>query len=236
MSDVKDSPEGGNNAASSQPDEVFKQIKGEMNRKFDKHSETLAQIQATQKALAEALERFAPKQAPTQSPSGVDEDLEKVMYTDPAKYTQIIEERAVQKALERVRAENQTQSSVQGTIANLANEYPELADQESELTKATVEILKGVSEAEKTNPRTYEYAVMKAATQLDVKPRAKRAKVEEDGLAAPSYNSPSNRSQKRSADKIISQNKDFGKAVGVNLDDPKVAEKYKELLKRKGVI
>jgi hypothetical protein len=214
------------------PEDQYKNIKGEFNRKIDKTNELVNQLIQSQAQLQEALGRIAqPAAAP--AAKGKEEKLEDIMYTDPARYTQIIEERATERALTKMRSETTTQSSVNQAIAQLVAEYPELADAENELTKASAEILKGVSDSERTNPRTYEYAVMKAAQKLEVQPKSKR-KQSEDEFVAPSYSSPQARSKKRSTEQVVNQNKDFGRAVGVNLDDPKMKEQFLNLLKSKG--
>ncbi len=212
----------------------FKNVKSEFNRKIDKTNELVNQLLSSQAQLQEALQRIA---APPASSTSKNDDvkLEELMYSDPKKYTEIIQERATQSAVDRVRSETHSKDSVNQTIAQLASEYPELSDQENELTKAAAAILKGVSEADRTNPRTYEYAVMKAARELDVKPRSKRAAtVEDDGFVAPSYSSPQARSKKRSSEQVVTENREVGRAFGVDLDDPKTKERYLNLLKSKG--
>jgi chromosome segregation ATPase len=216
----------------SDDQDPIKQLKGEFNRKHEKTNELLNQLVNTQAQLQEALSKLA-KPAPKQEP--IDDDIESLMYSDPKAYSQRIKEEAKREALEEMRRESSSQSSVNQTIAVLAGEYPELSDNDSDLTKKTVEILKTASEAEKMNARTYEYAVMKAAQQLDVKPRSKRPAAEED-FVAPSYTSPQSRSKKRSTEQVVTQNKDMAKAFGLNLDDPKVKERYLNLLKQKGSI
>jgi hypothetical protein len=211
----------------------IKQLKGEFSRKHREQSELLNQILTTQAQLQEAWTKMAaPKQASTHVE---DANLDELLYSDPKKYAAIIKQQAKEEAVAAVRQENSTQSGVNQAIAQLAAEYPELSDNESALTKASVEILKGASEAEKMNPKTYEYAVLKAAQSLEVQPKSKRKQVEDD-FVAPSYSSPQARSKKRTTEQVVSANKDVAKALGVNLDDPKTKERYLNLLKSKGSI
>jgi hypothetical protein len=191
----------------------------------------MSQLLSTQAQLQEALARIAPAK---QAAPAEDAKLEDLMYSDPAKYTALIEERATQKALEKIQA----QGAIQQAVAGLYNEYPELADNDNALTKATREVLKTVPDSEQMNPKMYEYAVMKAAGELGVQPRSKRKapEPEDDGFVAPSYQSPQARAKKRSTEQVVSQNKDIAKAFGVDLNDPKQKEKYLNILKNKGIV
>jgi hypothetical protein len=211
----------------------IKQLKGEFNRKLGKNEELLNQLLTTQAQLQEALTRMA---APKAAPAADDNvNLDELLYSDPKKYAAIIKEQAKEEAVAAVRQENSTQSGVNSVIAALAAEYPELSDQESPLTKASVEILKGASDADKKNPRTYEYAVLKAAQALEMQPKSKRKQAAEDDFVAPSYASPQARGKKRTNDQVVNANREIAGAMGVNLDDPKTKERYLNLLKSKGI-
>lgn len=225
MSEDKTNP-----PADKEAPDAIKQIKSEFQRKHKETSDILSQIQQTQAALQATIEKSIQSAQPKQ----VDTDDSDLMYSDPKAWRQKIKNEAKQEALNEMRSETYSQASVNQAIAQLAAEYPELSDNESDLTKKTVEILKGVSDAEKTNPRTYEYAVMKAAQGMDVKPRSKRPVAEED-FVAPSYSSPQGRRSKRSSEQVVSQNKDIASSFGLNLDDPKMKERYLNLLKQKGI-
>lgn len=212
----------------------LKNIKAEFSRKQKETNDVLNQIIAQQQSTNAILEKLT-KPAPVKQSSVEDDDLSDLMYSDPKAYAKLIKDEAKREALAEMRSETHSKSAVDQTIMALAHEYPELSNAEDALTKRAAEILKNTADHEKTNPRTYEYAVMKAAGELDVKPRSKRATPEEE-FVAPSYSSPQGRSRKRSEDQVINQNKDFLKAVGINPDDPKQKEQYKAILKQKGSI
>ena len=212
----------------------IKQLKGEFSRKHREQSELLNQLLTTQAQLQETLAKIA---QPKQQAAASDEvNLDEIMYSDPKKYASIIKEQAKQEAIAAVREETSSQDSVKNAIAGLYNEYPELADNNSDLTKATVEILKNASDAQKRDPRTYEHAVMKAAQQHAITPKSQRKQPDpEDDFVAPSYTSPQARSKKRSTDQVVNANKDVAKAMGVDLNDAKTKERYINLLKSKGL-
>lgn len=225
------------NPSAEQQDDPIKQLKGEFNRKIGKTNELISQLVSTQTKLQEALSQISqPKKTQVQESADSDVDMEDLMYKDPKKYANIIKETAKREAIAEMRQQFSSEEQVKGTIAQLAAEYPELSDSENELTKAAAEILKHVGEHERSNPRIYEYAVMKAAQKLDVKPRSKRPSAQDEDFASPVYSSPQQRSKKRSSESVVTQNKDVAKAFGVNLDDPKMKERYLNLLKQKGVV
>ena len=207
------------------------QLKGEFNRKLGDTNKLIEQMAETNKALTAKLEALVNPKTPPKK----EESLDALMYSDPKRYTQLIEERATSKAVEIVRAETQGQGMIQARIAELVAEYPELSDNNSDLTKQTVELLKGVNAMQKADPTTYEYAVLKAAQHLDVKPKSKRPK-QEDDFIAPTYSSPKARQGRQTEDRVIKENKDFAKQVGVNLDDDKKKAVYLEKLREKGVL
>jgi hypothetical protein len=88
-------------------DDPIKNVKSEFNRKLDKTNDLVNQLLSTQAQLQEALQRIAAPPAPSSSKND-DAKLEDIMYSDPKRYTEIIEERAVQKAVERMRSESST--------------------------------------------------------------------------------------------------------------------------------
>jgi hypothetical protein len=210
-------------------EESVKQLKGELNRKTKETSELVNQLLNSQAQIQQAIAQMA---KPSKKDESKDEvNLTTLMYDDPKRYSQVIKEQAKQEALEEMRRETSSQTSVNQAIAQLAADYPELADQESELTKASVEILKSAGESERANPRTYEYAVLKAAGALDIKPRSKRTQSEDD-FVAPSYSSPQGRTKKRNDDSVVSENKILAAQFGIDLDNPALKAQYIELTKR----
>lgn len=215
----------------SLPEDPIKQLKGEFNRKLGETNKLIEQMAQTNAQLSQQLQSIVnPKAAPAK-----EEPLERLMYSDPKKYTAIVTEQAKQQALAEMRTESQSQGAVQAKIAALASEYPELSDQNSDLTKASVELLKAANAIQMKDPSTYEHAVLKAAQQLDVKPRSKRPKTEDDFVPA-SYASPQNRRTRKTEESVIKEGKESAAAFGINLDDPKTKERYIKLLKSKGMV
>src|SRR5437763_1391879 len=98
-------------ASTTTPEDPLKNIKSEFNRKIDKTNDLVNQLLSSQAQLQEALQRIAAPPAQTPSKSD-DAKLEDLMYSDPKRYTELIEERATQKAVERMRSESSTKDSV----------------------------------------------------------------------------------------------------------------------------
>lgn len=217
-------PEGTEN---NSPEDISKQIKGEMNRKFDKQNSMIAELQLTMKSLAESLKPKAqPKQESTQ-----EEDIETLIYADPKKAMAIVEDRASKRALETMNRASSAQQVLNNTIAELTQEYPEIASADADLTKKTVEILNSLSEHERSSPMAYKYAVREAADQLSIKPRSKR---DPDDFVAGGYNgySPNQRREKVSDKKIQSQVTDMARLMGVDTSDPERVKRMVERAKR----
>jgi hypothetical protein len=148
--------------AQEQPDPI-KNLKAEMERKLGNVADTL-------KKQNEALEAYMRAQAPA-SPKQVEENLEDLIYSDPKRYAQIIEDRAVAKAEERVLSKTQKSNQINNTIAALSQDYPELQSDGSELTKKALEIYKSLGEEGAAAIRA---AVREAAVELGVQPMSKR--------------------------------------------------------------
>lgn len=204
-------------------------LKGEFNRKITETNKLVEQMAATNQQLNQKLDQILnPKKTSKEEP------LEQMMYTDPKRYTQTVKEQAKQEAMEAMGSANAVQTAVNQRIAALAADYPELADANSELTKASIEILAGASNLQKQDPTTYEYAVLKAAQKLEVKPKSQRPKTDEDFLPT-THSSPQSRTRRKSEESVINENRDAVKAFGINLDDPKTKDKYLKILKSKGL-
>jgi hypothetical protein len=174
-------------------------LKSEMNRKLD------------------SLKPAPPKKQEEE------EDLDTLMISEPAKAAKIIEERAEARIMNKL---NQNQK-VTNSVNQIVSDYPELADQNSDLYKKAVEIYSTLDEAERTSPVAYKYAVKEAAEALGVKPKSKRPQVDED-FDPPSYGQGQRRRRQRDAS-LSDATVEFAQRMGLN---PKKDEALKKRLEQ----
>ena len=194
-------------------EDPIKQLKGEFGRKHDSLAEQLKQISQQQASIAEMLR---PK--PAEKPA---DDLSTIMYSDPARYAQIIEERAEARILEKINASSAAQQRTQSVIGELGAEYPELADINSPLTKAAVAALNNLPEHERNTTAAYRLAVKQAAEDLSVKPKSKRPAADEEFGGGEYIPRPA----RRSANKLSAATEAFAAEVGLDLEAPGVKER-----------
>jgi hypothetical protein len=222
--------QGTNTPADSGADEgsdPIKQLKGETHRKFDKLGTQLSEMQRGQQQLAEMLQSLKsppPKQAPK-------EDLESLMYSDNAKYRAILKEQVENEVFQKIDQRNAAQQQTQSVISELASEYPELADNNNELTKKSVAILKSLPPHEQNTTTAYRYAVKQAAEELSVKPRSKRG---DDEFMGPSYNAygAPQRRRERSDKQILTDVSPLAEAMGLDMGNAETAKRVVERSKR----
>lgn len=194
----------------------LKNLKAEMERKLSNSEARLSELQKTNELLFSKLnELTTPKAAPAPQKQVSMSDL---LYSNPEEYARIIEERA----MERVAAQQQRAQKVNGVISQLAQEFPELSDNNSSLTKRAVEIYNSLPPEEKQSSLSYRLAVKDAADELGLKPKSKRPVDDE-----PSFGS-SGRSAPRRKDKLNPMTEVWATALGLDPSDPKVKARLVE--------
>jgi hypothetical protein len=164
--------------------------------------------------------------APAPKAAGAEEDLSTIMYSNPARYAQIIEERAEQRILSKLNTQNQVQHRTNTVMQELGAEYPELSDINSELTQKALSALKTLPENEQATTAGYRYAVKQAAEELNVKPKSKRPQVDEDFSGG--YGSGALR-RRAPGNKLAPDTEAFAQALGMDLEDPALKDR---LIKR----
>lgn len=205
----------------------IRQLKGETHRKFDKIGNQLAEMQRSQEQLAALLQQaMQPRQAPARRDT--QEDFKTTFYSDPEKAAQLIKEQAKREVMEELQTRNAAQAQTQSVVSELASEYPELADPNSDITKKAVDILKKLPAHEQSTTAAYRYAVKQAAEELSVKPRSKR---DPDEFMGPSYNpygAPARR-REPSPQRLLADMSPIAEKMGLDLSDP---ERQKRLVER----
>jgi hypothetical protein len=191
----------------------IKNLKAEIDRKLGNADSRMAELQKTNEALISKLNELT---KPTQAQKPAEPSMSDLLYSDPEKYAQLIQERAEQRAVERISRQQDKIAKVNGVIGQLAAEYPELSDSNHALTKKAVEIYNSLPEEEKQTSLAYKMAVREAAEELSVKPKSKRPVDDE-----PSFGSSGSRSGRRSQ-KLDSGTEQLARIFGIDTSDEKV--------------
>lgn len=215
---------------SNTSEDPIKQLKGEFSRKTDKLADSLTKMQQSNEQLANMLNQLMQPKSAQAAPKA--EDLASIMYSDPNRYAQIIKEQTKNELREESARMSQSQNATQSTIAQLARDYPELNDTDSDLTRKSVEFLNKYSPEERNTPMAYRLAVKEAAEALEVKVKSKRP-VEDFGGSTNQYGSSRSRVK---ADKLTPETEfmaeALGKNSGIDFSDPKVKARMLERQKR----
>lgn len=217
MSDVNDtavvdeSADNGGDESQSQPDPI-KNLKSEMDRK-------LGNLEQSNQKLLEAIQGLTTKKA---DPPVAAKKVSDVIYEDADAAAEIIEKRAEERVMKRIDEREQ----YNGTIAALYNDYPELSDGQSEMTKKTLSYLSQYPEAQRKNPTFIKLAARDAAAELGVMTKNKRGNGGGDDFSFGGGNSGGGKARdtKRTSaeDDMILRT---AEVLGVDISDPKKKER-----------
>lgn len=171
-------------------EDPLKNLKSEVSRKFENQQAHLAQLNESLKALAAQLQQGS---TATPAPASIREKI----YDNPDEAAQIIEDRAVAKAEQRISAKIERQQAMQQRVLELTGEYPEFSQSNSEATLAAQRIHATLPESLKNTAEGAELAIQRAAMQLGLTPSSRRRRPagSDDGYIPSSKGSPRGRPQ-----------------------------------------
>jgi hypothetical protein len=238
MSDQETPGQGAPNApAEGSPDSrTIESYAAEMNRKTDRLSQENQRLQQQLEQLVGMMQQQ--QQQRVAPPAESEKDLSDLAFTNPGEYAKRVAALARQEASTIVTQSLNQQNQSNAILNQLVNDYPELADQGSELTQKAVNIYKALSEQDRSSPIAYKAAVREAAAELGLLPKTRRSKDSSEPSIksnASSSNEGSSRSSSSSkkADKLDDRTIAFAKAVGLNVQDPKTIERLQKRAQRK---
>lgn len=159
-------------------DEALNNYKKDIDTKLSAQDATLKKLMESNQLLLKQMQGLA--QPPRQKEEKKEKPLSDLMYDDPEEYTRIIEDRATKKAQASVEQMTKAQTERNQVLMELTSEYPELNDTGNALTKKAIEIYNSFPDNQKESVTSYERAVLKAATQLGVKPKSARGESEDE--------------------------------------------------------
>lgn len=194
-------------------------LKMEMDRKLGNAEAQMKKLADTNAALLKQIEslRAPAPVAPKEKP------IEDLIYDDPRQAVEKITQTVRTTLKKELDAEQLQQRKQTQTINELYSEFPEFADSNHDLTKKALEVYGKMDDAEKADPKALKLAAYQAAVELDVKPKSRRG--DDDSFSFGS--TPSGGRPRRDSSKLDPKVADFARLMGVNIDDPKVAERMK---------
>lgn len=212
---------------SAAPD--LKNVQAEFYRKTDKLAQENQRLSEQLAGLTNILQAQS-----RPSPSAVEDDLEDLAFKDPKQYARRVQEQAMAKAEQMIDSRIQQQNQSQQLIMQLAGDYPELNDANSELTVRAVSIYKTLSQQEQRSPMAYKVAVRDAAAELGILVKNKRSKNDSDGFALSGNSNEGNRSRKGAKEvELDSRTIAVAELMGIKVGDKAVLERLKARAQRK---
>lgn len=153
-------------------------VLAEMNRKYAKLNESNQSLsEKIEQLVTMVAKQTTPQNSASASRIEADEkELVDLAYTNPAEYARRIVNTARKEAAHVVNNAFGQQQETSNVLSKLGGEYPELADNASELTLKSVSIYKNMTESERSSPMAYKVAVRDAAAELGILPKTKRPK------------------------------------------------------------
>lgn len=211
------------------------------NTSKDPNADLLARTEALaqqneklSKQLESVLGAITQAQVPKQPQRVEEDDLEVLAYKDPKAYAQKVKEQAARHAEELINSRLNAQQQTNNVLAQLTNDYPELSDSNSELTKKAVEIYNSLSPSEKTSPTAYKVAVRDAAAEVGLLPKSKRkASSDGDDFSFGGSSRGNREAGPKRGEQLSNETLAFAEALGMNIKDKNVVDRLKQRAQRK---
>lgn len=224
---------------SSVQDDTIKNLKAEMARKLENINKANEQLTQQNQILSQKLEQVV-DQISVKEKLAQEEDLEDLRYTDPDAYIEKKLADVDKKVEEKVNTVTQTQQRQQQVLTNLANDYPEINDENSELYKTAISMANNYNADFVSTPEGMELLVNKAASKLGLLPSSKRAdkqeqteEVDMDEFIGGGSSGSGKKPPKKKSSELDPKTIVAAKLMGLDTDDPKVIESLKKRSGRK---
>lgn len=234
---MSDEAEKQKDSQSEQKEDQFGNLKAEMNRKLSNTETQMAELKKLNEDLLYQVSNMTQSTKQKQAQQMQQEEqqsLSDLWYDNPAKAAEIIEKRTEERINQRLNQAQAQQQKVNKILGSLVSEYPELSDQNNDLTKKTVEIYESLPDDEKQSPLAYKVAARDAAAELGVLPRSKRKDAASSNADNFSFGgSGSSPVKRRDSDDIPDATKAFAKAMGLDVSDEKILGRMKATYKQR---
>lgn len=201
------------------------------------NSGVLNEIQALKQSLLGLNEAIKQKSTPAPLQNNTQEEPDPII--DPKGYREYIKRELSQEVESKLDQRLTVQNQRQAQLAALVQDYPELQNNNSDLTKKAIELFSSLSDVEKNSPTAYKFAVQSAAAELGVLTMNKRKTTEEnDNFTINNSNNSggkggnSNRNNDKDA-KIQEETLQFAQLLGLDTNNPEYIKRLKAASKRK---
>ena len=209
-------------------DDPMKNLKAEFNRKIGNvENQTKQQIDALTQANSD-LQNLLRQQAVANAPAKEPEDDE-LWITDPGKAKAQFREQLLTEMRAEQAAATQAASAQQNKYQEMAVDFPELYQAQSELVVKANEIFNKVPEKDRTNPHVVEATILKAATQLGIKPKGQRSEADKEFVGSSSGKPNKPDTQEEAPSNMM----EFARLLGRPVDDPEYKKRLSKTRERK---
>jgi hypothetical protein len=213
----------------NQSEELIKNFKSEMSRKFGNYEKRVDELSKVNQALLEKLDTIAVKP----NNSNDSDDIADLWYDNPAEAAKRIKNEALDEARKEQQKIQQSQAEQQQIINKLVSDFPELNNQNSELYQEVQELYSNLSETDRFDPRAWKTVVLEAASSKGVKPMSKRSKEDNEDFSLSSSNTTANsKRSKRNSDELDPKTELTAQLMGMDTNDPEVRKALIERTKR----
>jgi hypothetical protein len=220
-------------------DEITNEGEGQNEVNFDeklqaleqKHQSSLEEVKRQNQELMNAvkqLSEFQTQSAPAPKAES-DESLSDLLYSDPQAYTQKIIEQTRQSVSQEIQQVRDQEARKEQVLTQLTRDFPELADQNADLTKEAIKIYGQLPDNLKNNPdgAGFDSAVYRAAAQLGVKPISQRASNDDFTISGKGA-----AGKKSKPGKVSRETLEVARKMGLNPDDPKLVKSLEQRAQR----
>lgn len=217
--------------ATAVQDDSMKNLKSEMDRKMGNQSDQLKQLLEANKTLAQQVQQLAEYSKPKPKPIAEENKaLEDLIYENPAKAIEIMEQRVEARVAEKEKKKDAIQAENQVVVNKIILDYPEINDAANPLTKRAADIVQTYPEHRRNDATVWRTSVLEAAAEQGVKPMSKRDN--DDSFSVSGGSSSEGKSKKRKKDDDIDpRTLAFAEAIGRDVTDPKYIEKLEKIIK-----
>lgn len=228
MSDDTQNPAEGDQNTGADP---LYNLKQETNRKLDDFSKN---VDSKISALAESQQQLlAQLQSMTKQaqPEPKSDDLADIMYSDPERYAQIIEERAEARISKKQEAEKARAGELNRTVAGLTQQFPELNDPTNALTRRVYEMYGQIDPSEQS-AAVLKATVLEAAVDLGVQPYNKRKKGD-DSFSLGGNTGTSKPQRSTESQEVPDATLQWAKLLGLDVSNKDMQNRLKQRSERK---
>ena len=218
-----------NDSGENNTPDPIKQVKSEMDRKFNNQNEYLKSVSEQLKTLTESI---AAAQATKNQPK--EEEVDPML--EPEKFKNKVVNEAVGLATKAVSEMNTKQQATQQVIASIAGEYPEFSKPNSEATTLALSKFQSLPKSLQGTPEGAKLVLYEVAQELGLEKASRRRSniSEDDDAASGGGSAPTNRSRSKGKTDLSPKTLAFAEQLGMDTSDPEVVKRLTKSSENRG--